>query len=83
MTFHNLSFRLSEWAHPDISAMVQWKHDSDKSVKIEEPLAILRVGEKGFESELNRFGHGLQGHLCLPFYRIVNSMKKCPNLAWD
>ena len=56
----SLQNRLSNWAHPNITASVQWKQDPDKSIKIEEPLAGLKVGERGFEGELSRFGHGLQ-----------------------
>lgn len=56
----SLQNRLSNWAHPNITASIQWKQDPDKSIKIEEPLAGLRVGERGFEGELSRFGHGLQ-----------------------
>ena len=56
----SLQKRLSSWAHPNITASIQWKQDPDKSIKIEEPLAGLKVGERGFEGELSRFGHGLQ-----------------------
>lgn len=56
----SLEKRLSSWAHPKITASIQWKQDPDKSIKIEEPLAGLKVGERGFEGELSRFGHGLQ-----------------------
>lgn len=56
----SLQNRLANWAHPNITASIQWKQDPDKSIKIEEPLAGLRVGERGFEGELSRFGHGLQ-----------------------
>lgn len=56
----SLQTRLSSWAHPNISAQVNWKQDKDKSVRIEEPWAYIRLGERGFEAELARFGHGLQ-----------------------
>ncbi len=56
----SLESRLSSWAHPDISAQVRWKQDPDKSVRIEEPWAFIRIGERGFEGDLARFGHGLQ-----------------------
>ncbi len=56
----SLQNRLSNWAHPNITASIQWKQDPNKSIKIEEPLAGLKVGERGFEGELSRFGHGLQ-----------------------
>ncbi|MEX1269637.1 MAG: ATP-dependent endonuclease [Balneolaceae bacterium] len=56
----SLQSRLTSWAHPDISAQVRWKQDPDKSVRIEEPWAYIRIGERGFEGDLARFGHGLQ-----------------------
>lgn len=56
----SLQSRLTSWAHPNISANVNWKQDKDKSVRIEEPFAYIRLGERGFEAELARFGHGLQ-----------------------
>ncbi len=56
----SLQMRLASWAHPNISAQVNWKQDKDRSVRIEEPWAYIRLGERGFEAELARFGHGLQ-----------------------
>lgn len=55
-----LQNRLSAWAHPDIKAQLYWKQDPEKSVKIEEPWASIRFGERGFDGDLSRFGHGLQ-----------------------
>ncbi|WP_341897262.1 AAA family ATPase [Ferrovibrio terrae] len=52
--------RLAEWAHPDASVRLKWHNDSEKSVKIEDPLAQIVAGEHGFEGELSRFGHGMQ-----------------------
>jgi energy-coupling factor transporter ATP-binding protein EcfA2 len=56
----SLEGRLKTWAHPDASVHIRWHNDEDKSVKVEEPWAHIQVGEKGFEGELGRFGHGLQ-----------------------
>jgi predicted ATP-dependent endonuclease of OLD family len=56
----SLQNSLESWAHPGITAQVLWKQDSDKSVKVEEPWAYLKIGERGFEGDLARFGHGLQ-----------------------
>lgn len=56
----SLKNRLESWAHPGITAQILWKQDSDKSVKVEEPWAYIRLGERGFEGDLARFGHGLQ-----------------------
>lgn len=56
----SIEMRLKEWAHPEVTAKVLWTQDSDKSVKVEEPWAYIKIGERGFESELARFGHGMQ-----------------------
>ena len=56
----SLQDRLTAWAHPDISATVLWKQDPDKSIKIEEPFAYIKIGERDFDGDLSRFGHGLQ-----------------------
>lgn len=56
----SLEVKLRSWAHPQASAQVLWKQDPDKSVKIEEPWAYIKLGERGFSGELSRFGHGLQ-----------------------
>ena len=56
----SLENKLKLWANPNATAKVLWKNDAEKSIKIEEPLAHIRIGEKGFESELSRFGHGMQ-----------------------
>jgi len=55
-----LKNKLESWAHPGITAKILWKQDADKSVKVEEPWAYIKLGERGFEGELARFGHGLQ-----------------------
>lgn len=56
----SLESKLKLWANPGATAKVLWKNDAEKSIKIEEPLAHIQIGEKGFESELARFGHGMQ-----------------------
>lgn len=70
-----LQDRLSNWAHPNITASIQWKQDPDKSIKIEEPLAGLKVGERGFEGELSRFGHGLQRSYMLALLQELSSFE--------
>ncbi|MEW8584376.1 MAG: AAA family ATPase, partial [Candidatus Thiodiazotropha sp.] len=55
-----LDERLKSWAHPKTQAQVLWKQDPEKSVKVDEPWAFIKLGESGFEGELPRFGHGLQ-----------------------
>lgn len=56
----SLEGKLKDWAHPQASARVLWTQDSEKSVKVEEPWAHIRIGERGFEGELARFGQGMQ-----------------------
>lgn len=56
----SLESRLRVWANPTATARVAWKQDPDKTVKVEEPSAHVIVGEKGFDGELARFGHGMQ-----------------------
>jgi len=56
----SLKKRLESWSHPGISAKVLWKQDPDKSIRIEDPWAYIKIGERGFEGDLLRFGHGLQ-----------------------
>jgi putative ATP-dependent endonuclease of the OLD family len=56
----SLQDRLSAWAHPNITAQVLWKQDPEKSIRIEEPLAYIKLGENDFDGDLSRFGHGLQ-----------------------
>lgn len=56
----SLEVKLKDWAHPNASAKILWKQDPDKSIKVEEPWAYIKLGERGFEGELARFGHGLQ-----------------------
>jgi putative ATP-dependent endonuclease of the OLD family len=56
----SLSSRLSEWAHPGASLRLEWQEERDKSVRIEEPWAHVKVAEGPFEGQLARLGHGLQ-----------------------
>lgn len=71
----SLQKRLSSWAHPNITASIQWKQDPDKSIRIEEPLAGLKVGERGFEGELSRFGHGLQRSYMLALLQELTTIE--------
>jgi len=56
----SLGKRLESWSNPGISAKIEWKSDSEKSVKVDEPWAYVKLSERGFQGELARFGHGLQ-----------------------
>lgn len=55
-----LNVRLSEWAHHGATLRLEWQEDKDRSVRIEEPWAHVKVGEGAFEGQLSRLGHGLQ-----------------------
>lgn len=78
----SLEKRLGAWSHPNISATIQWKQDPDRSIKIEEPLAGLKVGERGFEGDLSRFGHGLQRSYMLALLQELSTIStgNVPNL---
>ena len=56
----SLERTLQSWAHPEAEAKVEWNRDASKSVRVEEPAATVRLGERGFDGELARFGLGLQ-----------------------
>jgi ABC-type uncharacterized transport system ATPase subunit len=55
-----LNVRLAEWAHHGATLRLEWQEDKDRSVRIEEPWAHVKVGEGAFEGQLARLGHGLQ-----------------------
>lgn len=69
----SLKGKLSQWANPSINASVQWKKDAEKAIKIEEPTAAIALGERGFEGELSRFGHGLQRSFMLALLQELNT----------
>ncbi|OEF90210.1 ATP-dependent endonuclease [Vibrio anguillarum] len=52
--------RLKVWSKPDIQAHVKWNYEEQKTIKIEEPIAQVVIGDNGYEGELARFGHGMQ-----------------------
>ena len=56
----SLQKRLRNFAHPNVSARINWKHDPSKSIKVDQPYAGLQLGERGFSGDLSRFGHGMQ-----------------------
>jgi predicted ATP-dependent endonuclease of OLD family len=78
----SLQNRLTSWAHPNLSAKVLWKQDPDKSIKVEEPFAYIKIGERGFEGDLSRFGHGLQRSYMLALLQELASIDdvNAPNL---
>ncbi|MFC1481099.1 ATP-dependent endonuclease [Candidatus Neomarinimicrobiota bacterium] len=79
----SLRSRLESWAHPGITAQVLWKQDANKSIKIEEPWAYLKVGERGFEGDMARFGHGLQRSYILALLQelATSSDESAPTLV--
>ncbi len=70
----SLESRLKTWSHPDTNVKVRWHHDPDKSIKVEAPLAQIQVGERGFEGELGRFGHGLQRSYIIALLQELSSL---------
>lgn len=78
----SLKGRLQSWAHPGITAQILWKQDSERSVKVEEPWAYIRLGERGFEGDLARFGHGLQRSYMLALLQELTTIsdEKAPTL---
>ncbi len=67
----SLDSKLKEWASPNATVKVLWKDDAEKQIKIEEPFAHIQIGEKGFESELARFGHGMQRSYLLTLLQVL------------
>lgn len=70
----SLKTKLTQWSHPSIDASLKWKQDPDKSIKVEEPMAAIQIGERGFEGDLSRFGHGLQRSYMLALLQELNSV---------
>ncbi|WP_348678944.1 ATP-dependent nuclease [Alcanivorax profundi] len=70
---NSLEIKLKDWAHPAVSAKVLWKQDSEKSIKVEEPWAYIEIGERGFEGELARFGHGMQRSFMLSLLQELST----------
>ena len=57
---NSIEKRLKVWSKPDIKAQVKWNYEEQKTIKVEEPVAQVLIGDNGFEGELARFGHGMQ-----------------------
>ncbi len=55
-----LSRRVAEWSHPDATVRLEWHQDPERAVRIEDPIARMLAGDRDFEGNLARFGHGLQ-----------------------
>jgi len=70
----SLELKLKDWSHPNATAKILWKQDLDKSIKLEEPWAYIRLGERGFESDLERFGHGMQRSFMLTLLQEISSI---------
>jgi putative ATP-dependent endonuclease of the OLD family len=57
-----LNRRFQQWAHQDAGVSISWEQ-TEESVSISEPTALIKAFEGEFEGELARFGHGLQRSL--------------------
>jgi predicted ATPase len=69
-----LKTRLQDWAHPDAPLKLEWRSDSEKAIRVDEPFAQIITGENGFEGELIRFGHGLQRSYLLALLQELASI---------
>jgi putative ATP-dependent endonuclease of the OLD family len=69
----SIEMKLKDWAHPAVTAKVLWTQDADRSIKVDEPWAYIRIGERGFEGELARFGHGMQRSFMLTLLQEIAS----------
>ncbi|MEN8720400.1 MAG: ATP-binding protein, partial [Oceanococcaceae bacterium] len=67
----SIELKLKDWAHPAVTAKVLWTQDADKSVRVDEPWAFVQIGERGFEGELARFGHGMQRSFMLSLLQEI------------
>lgn len=76
----SLEVKLKDWAHPEATAKVLWTQDSEKSVKVEEPWAHIKIGERGFEGQLARFGHGMQRSYMLTLLQELADDETGPTL---
>lgn len=55
-----LTKRLREWTHPATQVKLLWNYNDQRSVRVEEPMARVKVGEESFLGDLIRLGHGVQ-----------------------
>lgn len=55
----SLSSRLQAAVTADTGLSLDWKRD-DKSVAVQDPVAQVLLKDRGFEGEVDKFGHGLQ-----------------------
>lgn len=79
----SIEMKLKDWAHPAVTAKVLWTQDSEKSIRVDEPWAYIKIGERGFEGELARFGHGMQRSFMLTLLQELASTtteQKTPTL---
>ncbi len=70
----SLESRLRDWAHPAVTAKVIWNQEIGNSVRLADPSATIRLGERGFTGELPRFGHGLQRAYLLTLLQELASL---------
>ncbi|MBN1816243.1 MAG: ATP-binding protein, partial [Sedimentisphaerales bacterium] len=56
----SLQDKLRDWTSPSANLDLKWHRDDEKSIKIEEPTARIRIGEGSFLGEVARLGHGMQ-----------------------
>jgi putative ATP-dependent endonuclease of the OLD family len=69
-----LQSRLQTWSNPSATARVEWTQDP-KTIRVDEPKAQIYIGEKGFDSELGRFGHGMQRSFLLSLLQELTAFE--------
>ena len=66
---------LTEWAHPNTKIDLEWRQNHEKSIRVEEPLAHVRISEGVFNGTVARFGHGLQRSFLLALLQVIANLE--------
>ncbi len=56
----SLNASMAKWAHEGVELELNWEEDKEKSIRVEQPSAAVRVSEGFFKGQLARLGHGIQ-----------------------
>ena len=54
-----LSARISESVTSHAGLALEWRKD-EKMIKVEDPVALVQLIDRGFQGDVSKFGHGLQ-----------------------
>lgn len=72
----SLAKRLSLFANPSASLVVEWLQGAERSVVIADPKATVRAQEGAFSGDLVRFGHGFQRSFLLAILQELASLEQ-------